>query len=157
MAPLRRQRVGVVQTVEDLRVQEFIAQPPVEALRVPVLLRAARRDVQHLHARDPRQPRDRPRDELAAVAAPNVVRHAACAERPDEQVHDVLAGHAALDLQQHALTRELINHAQPLQRTIAIVAVVDEVHAPHVVLAPGPAPRDAVGRDACVYAASRAL
>ena len=52
----------------------------------------------------------------------------------------------AIHRQQHALARELVDHAQPLERPIVVVAIVDEVHAPHMVLALGPATADPVGR-----------
>jgi len=70
--PSLDQQIGLREAVEDLAVQQFIAQRSVKALVIPVLPRRSRRDVERRHA-DPGQPfLHRRRDKFAAIVEPDI-------------------------------------------------------------------------------------
>ena len=74
------QPAGLGEAVEELTVEQFIAQRSVEALVVAVLPRRRRGDVERLHA-DLRQPfLDYRRDKFAAAIGPDIGRWTARAE-----------------------------------------------------------------------------
>src|SRR3954451_3722925 len=80
--------LGLAQAVEDLAIEQLVAEPGVEALDEAVLPGAAWDDVGGLgtHRRDPCL--DRLGDELGAVVGADVARHAA----QDEQIGQALSG-----------------------------------------------------------------
>src|SRR5262245_6224309 len=145
VSPLPRQHPRLQQAAELLGVEELVPQPAVERLRVPVLPRRARRDVQHLDRLLLQPAADRLRDELRAVVAADVPRRAAPADQRREHGDDRTRRQRPPDLQRQALAGVLVHHAQPLQRLAVGRPVVDEVPTPHVIAALGPAPDTAVG------------
>ena len=130
--------------------------PAVEALGVAVLPRAARLDVQRLHARSRQELADRSGDELRAVVAADVLRHAADGEQLDQHVDHVLGRDPPIDLQRQALPRVLIHDRQPLQRATVGRPIEHEVPGPDVVLVLGRTPHTTVARQ-CPNAAFSAV
>src|SRR5262245_61465329 len=131
--PALRQHPRLGQVRKLLHVQQLVAQPAVERLRVAVLPRRPRRDVQGLGV-GPLQPTpQRPRDELRSVVAPQMPRHATHDEQLRDHIQHILGRHAPRHHQRQTFTRVLIDDRQPLQRPPARRAVEDKVPGPHVV------------------------
>src|SRR5271170_2232545 len=78
------------QTVEDLAIQQFIPELPVEAFYVPVLPWAARFDEQGLYAHF-RQPLPYYGSrKLRAVVAADVLRRASCCHQPGDPLQYIV-------------------------------------------------------------------
>ena len=71
--PLLDQHGRLRQRVEDLPVQQLVAELAVEALVVAVLPRAARLDKEHLDAHAPQPPPHELRGELRSVVRPQIL------------------------------------------------------------------------------------
>ena len=93
----------------------------------------ARLDVQRLDLRRLQELPQLRRDELRAVVASEVPRHATRPDRLRQEIAHPLARHRTLHLEQQALPRELVHQRQPTKRSVAVIAVLHEVPAPHVV------------------------
>ncbi len=143
--PLHAQHPGLRQRSEQLRIQQLIPQPPVEALGVAVLPRAARLDIQRLDPRRLQPKADPPGNKLRAVIAADVQRRPADKQQFPEHVDHLDALERPPRLQRQALPSVLIHHAQPLQRPPVLAPVVDEVPRPDLVLLRRGVTHDAVG------------
>gem|GEM_PF-5580447 len=82
LAPPLDQHPRLRHRVEDLAVQELVAQFAVQALHVAVLPRVARLDAERLHTHLSEPLAHRRRGEFAPVVAAHVVRHAARSHQP---------------------------------------------------------------------------
>src|SRR5690606_17461232 len=132
--PGRRQPPGRCQALELFHGQELVPEPAVEALRVAVLPRCARLDVQRLHV-DSLQPLPNGGgDELRAVVAADAARNAAHRKQLRQRVDHILARDAPVHLQGQALPRVLVHQRQPLQGAPAGRTIKHKVPAPDVVL-----------------------
>src|SRR3984957_14664872 len=80
--PTRGERLSGPHVLEDLGVEQLAPQPAVKTLRITILPRRPRLDVQRLDACSREEPADRSGDELRAVVAANALRHAANHEQP---------------------------------------------------------------------------
>lgn len=133
LPPAFNQHLGLLQCVEDFRVEQLVPELAVERLVVSVLPRAAGLDEQRLHA-DPAQPFSNGNGrELSAIVGSDVIR------RPmlDKQVGDALK-HAltiqfAIHMDRQAPARELVDHGQHAEGPPIICAVHDEVVGPNMV------------------------
>src|SRR5665213_2282792 len=112
MAPLADDDLGFLQAVEDLTVEQLVAQLAVEAFTIAVLPRTARRDVEGLST-DARQPL--PHDlgrHLGGVIGSDVLRNAA-------GHHDV--GHRFQNAKTVNPTCDADRHAPYAMRSVAWV------------------------------------
>src|SRR6266511_709223 len=132
--PLPAQHPRLQQAAELLRVQQFVPHLAVERLRVPVLPRRPRLDVQCPQARAVHPRPDRLGDELRPVVRPDVRRHAAIPHHPGQHRADRLSRHPPAHLQGQALPRVLVHQREPLQGTPVRSPVVEEIPRPDVVL-----------------------
>ena len=130
----------LAQAVEDLAVEQLVAEPGVEALDEAVLPRAARGDVGGLgaHRRDPFL--HRLGHELRAVVGADVARHAAQDEQIGQDIDHVRGLELAGDPDRQALVRELVDDVEHAVLPSVVGAVLDEVVGPDVVRALGPQP-----------------
>ena len=102
------ENLGFLEGVEDLPVQELVAQPRVEALDVAILPRRARLD-EGGPGPDRGDPSpDRFGDELRAVVGPNVGRDAAQDEEVGQDIDDLGREKLPANPDRQALTGELV-------------------------------------------------
>ena len=132
-SPAFDHHLGLAERVEDLAVQQFVAQAGVERLHIAVLPGAARRDVGRLGA-DRRDPTPhRLGHELGAVVRADVSGHAAQDEQVGKHVDHVGRLELAPDPDGQALVGELVDDVQQPELASVMRAVLDEVVAPDVV------------------------
>src|SRR3954468_10057738 len=143
-AMILEDHLRLLQRLEHLSVQQLVPQPAVERLAVGVLPRAPRGDVQRLRPTTGQPATHRLGDELRPVVAADVIGHAPHLEEVLQRRYHILGGQAPLDLDRQAFPRELVHHRQQLQAPPVGRLVVDEVIAPDVVRALGPAASAAV-------------
>src|ERR1700677_4510061 len=122
----------------------------MEALGIAVLPRTAWLDVQRIDLRRFQPRTDRLGDELRAVVAADVHRHAPHRRQLDQHVDHITGPHVPLYLQRQTFPRELVDHAQPLDAPSIAGAIEDEVPGPHMI------PVRRTLTDAAVVAATQA-
>src|SRR5262245_26303673 len=132
--PLLRQHLRLQHAVELLGVEQFVSHLAVERLRVAVLPRRPRVDVQRLQAGARHPHPDRLGDELRPVVAADVRRRPTPLHHPRQHCDHRLGRHAPLHLQRQALARVLVHQREPLQGPAIARPVVQEVPRPDVVL-----------------------
>ena len=139
-APALDDDLRLAQRVEDLAVEQLVAEPGIEALDIAILPGAARRDVGGLgpDRRDPLL--DGLGDELRAVVGADVAGHAAQDEQVGQHVDDVDGLELASDADRQALVRELVDDVEHAELPSVMRAVLDEVVGPDVVAMLGPQP-----------------
>ena len=140
LAPPLDQHACLRHRVEDLAVQQLVAQLAVQALHVAVLPGAARLDVERLHPDLAEPLPHRRRGEFAPVVAAHVVRHAARGHQPREPLQHVVRAQLPRHVDGQALARPLVHHHQEPQRQSLVRAGQDEVIRPYVVLPLWPQP-----------------
>src|SRR5215210_1342013 len=132
-SPIFNHDLGLLERVEDLTFEQFIAELRVEALAVAILPRAAWLDVSRLgpHSRDPL-----PHGfghEFAAVIGPNMARNTA----QDEQVREHIDHINCLQLPAHpdgqALAGELVDDVEHAELAPVMGAILDKVIGPDMV------------------------
>lgn len=89
--PSFNQDFRVPKRVEDLPVEQFVAQFPVERLDITVLPRTARLDEQRLHAYSPQPAAPRLGRRLRPIVGTDVIRHATADEQVAQPFQHVLA------------------------------------------------------------------
>ncbi len=117
-----------------LAVHQLVAQPAEERFGIAVLPGTARLDVQHLQARSLAMSADRLGDELGAVVAANVPRHAAHQEQIRQHIDHPLGRDAAIHFQCQTFARVFVGDREPLQRLPRRGPIVDEVPRPNMIL-----------------------
>jgi len=125
---------GFGQVVELLHVQQLVSKAAVKRLDVAVLPRRARLDVKRLNVRLHQMSPKRLSNELGAIVATNMTRHAARLEQLHQHVEHSIRSDAATDIQRQAFASKLIDDDQALERTTVTSRVVNEVHRPHMIL-----------------------
>jgi hypothetical protein len=133
-------RVGLLQTREQLAVEQFVSQAAVERFveSVPSPLRASlpgrsRFDAQRAHARLRQPSPQRLGDELRAVVATDVLRRPAHLEKIAQGLDHLRAGEASRHLNAQGLPGVLILEGQELQRSTVRRLVTDKGVAPNMV------------------------
>src|ERR1044072_917303 len=122
----------LAQRVEDLAIEQLVAQPGIERLHVPVLPRRAGFDIGGLGAegRDPGP--HRPGHELWSGVGADVPRYPA----QDEQVREHVDNVGSLELARHpdgeALVGEFVDDVEHAIFPAIVGAVLDKVVGPHV-------------------------
>src|SRR3954463_94543 len=131
--PAFNHHLGFTQAVEDLAIQQFVAQARVERLHISILPWTARRDVGRLGT-DHRNPAlHRLGHELWAIVRANVPGYAAQDEQVGEHIDDVRRLEPAPHPDGQALVGELIEDVEQPELAPVMGAVLDEVVAPDVV------------------------
>src|SRR5690606_14790336 len=118
---------GLFERVEDLAVEEFVAQASIEALDVAILPWASGCDVGSLRP-DGGDPVLHGRgDELRAVVGTDVLRHAAQDEQVGQDVDDVGGVELAIDADRQRPMRELVDHVKHAGLTSVMSPVLHDV------------------------------
>src|SRR5690606_22519284 len=137
--------LGLGEAVEDLTVEQFVAELRVEALAVAVLPRASRFDECCLCA-DGYDPLPYSLgDELRAVVGTDMAGHTTQDEQVGQDVDDVGGVELAIDADRQRLMRELVDHVKHAVLPSVMSAVLDEVVGPDMV---GPLGAQ-IGRASC--------
>src|ERR1700722_2304417 len=143
--PTRGERLSGPHVLEDLGVEQLAPQPAVKTLRITILPRRPRLDVQRLDACSREEPADRSGDELRAVVAANALRHAANHEQVAQHIQHAVRRHPSIHFQRQTFARVFIDDRKPLDRTAVLDAIEDEVPSPNVVFVLGPTPHATAG------------
>ena len=134
------ENLGFLQGVEDLPVQELVAQPCVEALDVAVLPRRTRFDEGGPGADRGDPLLDGPGDELRAVVGADVSRDGAQDEQIGQHIDDVNRGELSPNPDRQALPGELVQDIARAEGPGVIGPVMHEVIRPDMVRALGAQP-----------------
>ena len=97
---------------EQRFIQEFVAQPPVEAFDKSILDRLARRNVMPVNLGSVRPLQDRVAGELAAVVTDDHPRLAAPLDNPVKLPCDAMTGKRCIGNERQALPRAIIDDGQ---------------------------------------------
>ena len=122
-------------------VQQFVAQPGIEALDVTILPWAPRRDVGRLRANHINPFLHGFSDELGPIVRTNVSRHATKQEQIRQNIYDVRAVELARNTDRQTFARELIDNVEHAISAPVVCAVMHEVIRPDVVRPLGPQPK----------------
>ncbi len=132
-APALDQHAGFGQGIEDLAVEQLVAQLAIEALVGAVLPGAGPLDVQRAHTK-PAQPCPHDRsDELRPLVRADVLRRTARDEQLGQRRQHVVARQPPRHHDRQALPRERVDHRQHAELPPVMGAVLDEVVGPDMV------------------------
>ena len=137
-SPLLNDDPGFIEAVEDLSVQELIAEPGIEALAVSVLPRRPRFDVGGLGTDSLDPLPDRIRDELRSVIRSDVGRNTPDDEQVGQGINHIRRVELPLHPDRQAFAAELIDYVQRSVGTPVFRSVMHEVVRPDMVNMPGP-------------------
>ena len=131
--PLLDQDLCLAQGVEYFTVEQFIAEPGIEAFAVSVFPRASWLDVSGLCTNGCDPVPNRLRDELGAIIGADVVGHAAQNKQIRENIDDVCRVELAPDPDRQSLPAMLIKNVQGPEGPPVIGAMMHEVVGPNVI------------------------
>ena len=137
-SPLLNDDPGFIEAVEDLSVQELIAEPGIEALTVSVLPRRPRFDVGGLGTDSLDPLPDRIRDELRSVIRSYVGRNTPDDEQVGQGINHIRRVELPLHPDRQAFAAELIDDVQRSVGSPVFCSVMHEVVRPDMVNMPGP-------------------
>ena len=132
-APALNDDLRLAQRVEDLTVEQLVAQAGIEAFDKPVLPRAARGDVGGLCADAADPLLHRRGDKLRPVVGPDMTGNAAQDEQVRERVDDVDRLEPAGDPNGQALVGELVDDVEQAELAAIMGALLDKVVGPDMV------------------------
>ena len=133
VSPCLDHDLRLLECVEDLAVEQLIAELAIEAFAVAVLPGAARLDVGGLRTDSSDPGTERPGHELRAVIRANVSRYAMQDEEICERVDDVRGLEGSRHPDRQRLAGELVDDAQHPERPPFMGAIGNEVIGPDVV------------------------
>ena len=133
LAPLLDDDSGLLQAVEDLPVQAFIAQLAVEGLAVAVLPRTTWFDVKRGCSKTRKPAAHDLRRHLRAVVGPNVFRHAAFEHYVRHRLDNAKAVDATRHPDRKAFSSELIDQRHEPDLAAVMGLRLDEVVAPDMI------------------------
>ena len=133
LPPLLHHDLGLLQRVEDLPVQAFIPQLPIETLTIPVLPWTTWFDVQPSGPEIPQPWAQLPGDELRAVIGSNVLRDPSPQHHLRQRLDHLQAAHPSLHSDRQAFPRILVQQRQQPQRPSIVGSGANKVIAPDVV------------------------
>src|SRR5262245_16914719 len=132
-SPLLDDDLRLAKRRKYLPVEQLIAQPPIEALDIAVLPRAAALDVSRARAHRPDPPLHSLGNELRPLVRADVRRYTAHQEQIGQRLDDVHRVELACHLDGQALARELVDDVEHAILPPVRGAVLDEVIGPHMV------------------------
>ena len=137
-APLLNQYPRFAQAVEQLAIEPLISELAVKALAIPVLPRAAWRDVGGFSAQALEPIPEDGGHKLGPVIASDEFRHTTLEHQIGQHINDIERLDGASHVQRQALPAEFIDHHQdaklaPPPRPRAVGAALHKVIAPHVI------------------------
>jgi hypothetical protein len=133
LEPLLDEDGGLLQAVEDLTVQAFVAQFAVEALAVAVLPRTAGLDVKRGCSKPCEPAAHDLRRHLRAIVGPDVFRHAALKHHIRHRLDDAKAIDATRHPDRKAFPGKLIDQRHEPELTAIMSLGLDEVVAPDMI------------------------
>src|SRR3954469_1295236 len=139
-APALDDDLRLAQRVEDLAIEQFVAQARIEALDKAVLPWAARRDVGGLRADAADPLLHRFGNELRAIVGTDMPGNTAQDEQVGEHIDDIDRLEPVRDPNGQALVGELVDDVEHAEFASIMGALLDEVVRPDVVGALGPQP-----------------
>src|SRR3954465_1180844 len=139
-APALDDDLRLAQRVEDLAIEQFVAQTRIEALDKAVLPWAARRDVGGLRADGADPLLHRFGNELRAIVGTDVLGDATQNEQIGKHIDDVDRFEPVRDPNGQALVGELIDDVEQADLAPVMGALLEEVVGPDVIGALGPQP-----------------
>ena len=138
--PLFGEHFRLLQRVEDLPLQDFFAQRPVEAFVVAILPRATRLDIQRLHL-DPLEPlTNHLGRELRTVVGPEIGRWTMLDKELTERLQHIVRPEPSGHYDRQTLPAVFIQHRQHLQRPTVVRPIRHEVIRPDVMAVQGSKP-----------------
>ena len=133
LAPVFDQHLCLLQRVEDLPVEQLVAQFTVDALIVAILPWRTRLYEQCLYA-NPWQPfPDRDGGELAAIVGADMIRWTVPGEQVSQTGQHIIVPQSSGNVDRQTFARELVDHRQHLDRTPIMGTVLNEVIGPDMV------------------------
>src|SRR6516225_4698886 len=125
----------LLQRVEDLALQTFIAQLAIEAFAVAIFPRTARLDVHGLSTH-PRQPLPQPqRNKLGSIVGPYVLRYSMPQHQVGQDFNQVVAVQPPCHPDRQTLPRILVDQRQQPQGSAVVRAGAYKIVGPNVILA----------------------
>ena len=140
LAPLLDDDGGFLQAVEDLSIEQFIAQFPVEGFAVAVLPGASGCDVQRLSSEFCEPAAHDLCRHLRAVIGPDVFRHASGEHHIGHGLDDAKAVDPASHPDRKALPGELVDQRHQSNLSPIMGLRLDEVVTPHMIAMLRPQP-----------------
>jgi len=140
LAPLLDDDGGFLQIVEDLSIEQFIAQFSVEGFAVTVLPRASGCDVERLRSELCKPAAHDLCCHLRAVVRANVFGHASGEHHISHRLDDAKAVDSASHPDRKALPSELVDQRHQSELSPVMGLRLDEVIAPHMIAMPRPQP-----------------
>jgi hypothetical protein len=138
LAPALDDDLGFSQRVEDLAIEQFVAQASIEALDIAVFPEAARLDIGRLGPDGGDPFLHRLGDKLRPVIGPDVARHPAKDEEVGQDIDHVDRLELTLYPDRQTFVGELVDHVEHAVFAAIVGAVLDEVIGPDVVGMLGP-------------------
>ena len=133
LSPLFDQDFGFLQGVEDLAIEQFVAELAVETLDIPVLPGAARFDEQGLSPQLAEPGAELLVGKLAAVIRTQMDGNTAGTEQPGQASQYIFGFQAAPDTDRQAFTRVFVDDVQGAEGPSIVGAVGHKVIAPDMV------------------------
>src|SRR5580700_7375934 len=131
--PSLRQNLCLLQRVQDLAVQELIAQLPIETLTIPVLPRTPRLDIQRLRAQSSQPLSQLLGNELRPVVRTYVLRYPAHQHHVCQGFDHLQTSQAPCHSQRQTFPRMLVDHHQDAQRSSIVRHRLHKIVAPHMI------------------------
>ena len=132
-APALDDNLRLSEAVEDLPVQQLVAELGIEALTVTVLPGGPRLDISGLRADGDDPFPHRLGDELRAIVGPYMIRHTVQDEKIGQDVDDVGRSEPPVDPDCQALPAELVDEIEHAELPSIVGPCFDEVVGPDMV------------------------
>src|SRR5215207_1103882 len=133
LAPSFDDDPGLLQRVEDLAIEQLVAELRIETLAIAVLPRTAWHDVGCLRPDSGNPLAHRLGNELWAVVGTNVARHPTQDEQVRERVDHVDGFQLASDPDRQAFPGELVDYIEHAEAPSVVGAILDKVVGPDMV------------------------
>tara|TARA_R110002110_G_scaffold265183_2_gene481054 strand:+ start:1164 stop:1613 length:450 start_codon:yes stop_codon:yes gene_type:complete len=130
LAPASNQDFGLPQRVKYFAIEKFVPELAVEALVVAIFPRAARFDVERLHANPAEPVAHGMGGKLRAIIRSYMCWRTMTLEQIGQYRQHIVALELSLDMDRQALPAVFIDHRQHPERLAVMGAVGDEVVAP---------------------------
>jgi len=132
IAPPAGDAADLLQTVEDLAIEQFITQASIEALDIAVLPRAAGLDVEGGDTEAAQPSAHSMGDELGAIIGPDMLGRPMLDEQLGQHVDDVVGSEPPQRHHCQALPAELVNDVEHPELASVVRLILDEVVGPHM-------------------------
>lgn len=132
IAPPARDAADLLQTVEDLAIEQFITQAGIEALDIAVFPRATGLDVEGGDTEAAQPSAHCMGDELGAIIGPDMLGRPMLDEQIGQHVDDVVGSEPPQRYHRQAFPAELVDDVEHPELAAVVRLILDEVVGPHV-------------------------